>query len=82
MKLIVENLYGYNPSYGKNNWNIIVEAGKKDAFDEYLGSAYPDGIKEAALDALLWDDQEMEQIFKEIGIKIKREIRRENNGVT
>ena len=78
MKLIVEKLYGYTPAFGKNNWNIIVEAGKIDAFDDYLEITYPDGITEAALDELLWNDEEMEHIFNEIGIETKGDVYKKN----
>ena len=69
MKLIVDTLYGYSPAYGRDNWNIIVEAGKLDAFEEYLENRYPEGIPSAGLDMLLWDDQEMEGVFRAIGIE-------------
>ena len=82
MKLIVENLYGYNPTYGKTNWSIIVEAGKIDAFDYYLDNTYPDGITEAALDELLWNDQEMEHIFDVIGIEPNGRKHEKNKGST
>lgn len=82
MKLIVENLYGYNPTYGKTNWSIIVEAGKIDAFDDYLENTYPDGITEASLDELLWNDQEMEHIFDVIGIEPNGRKHEKNKGST
>lgn len=69
MKLIYDNLYDFKPFYGIDNWNRIVESGKIDAFDDYLENTYPDGISATGLDALLWNDDEMEQIFKEIGIE-------------
>ena len=68
MKLIYENLYDFKPNYGADNWDRIVEAGKIDAFDDYLENSYPDGITASNLEQLLWNDFEMEEIFKELGI--------------
>ena len=62
MKLIYDNLYDFKPFYGIDNWNRIVESGKIDAFDDYLENTYPDGISATGLDALLWNDDEMEQV--------------------
>ena len=69
MKLIYENLYDFKPNYGVDNWDRIVEAGKIDAFDDYLENSYPDGITASDLGQLLWNDFEMEEIFKELGIE-------------
>ena len=78
MKLIYENLYDFKPFYGIDNWDRIVEAGKIDAFDDYLENTYPDGITATGLDELLWNDNEMEEIFKEIGIETsERKIKKQ-----
>lgn len=82
MKLIVDTLYGYSPAYGRDNWNIIVEAGKLDVFEEYLENRYPEGIPSAGLDMLLWDDMEMEEVFRTIGIDIKRKTNGKNKVTT
>ena len=82
MKLIVDTLYGYSPAYGRDNWNIIVEAGKLDAFEEYLENRYPEGIPSAGLDMLLWDDQEMEEVFKAIGLENEERSHKKNKVAT
>ena len=49
-----------------------------DAFDDYLENTYPDGITATGLDELLWNDNEMEEIFKEIGIETsERKIKKQ-----
>lgn len=82
MKLILDTLNGYSPAYGRDNWNIILEAGKLDAFEDYLENTYPEGIPSAALDMLLWDDQEMEAVFRTIGIENAGNVPQENKALS
>ena len=70
MKIIFDDLTNYHPYWGTDKWDILIEKGKLDAFNDYMDEHYPDGLTEGEFNDLLGNcDDVVQEIFSEIGIE-------------
>lgn len=64
---LIADLDDYTPwSEAKRTWSIILDAGKKDEFEQYLEDLYPDGLTITELNDMLWFDSD--QILRDLGL--------------
>ena len=64
---IIADLDDYTPWQGAvATWSTIIDADMKDAFEQYLEDAYPDGLTMTELNDMLWFDGE--QVLEDLGI--------------
>lgn len=67
MKIIYEDLYTFTPYRQATAWEIIKNAEKLDALNDYLDDTFPDGLTEAQFNEWL-SSYVTEDVFRAIGM--------------